>query len=279
MTRKITDTMAETFRPMLERASVAAQPVLLIRAGRGKSGGSFVLNHAIQRARFQGRKVRPLDADKRSETLITAYGPPAGVEQQGPADPQWATAPSSEEPADVRDWLMGELDAMAEDGMARVVDFNGGDRMVSDIQRDLDLPPFCEAIGVRCRWMISLGPETEDFRHMVRAASAGHVKPHETLLVLNEGVIAHGQTTSNAFSPVLLNPDFQALVRDGIRFVLMRRLPCVPRLRETGLGIYEAAYPAATSPRPSATVQHMARQWVDDYEAKLVAEQATDCLP
>ncbi len=42
---------------------------LLIRAGRGRTGGSTGLDLAVQRARYQGRRVEPLDGDLRSRTL------------------------------------------------------------------------------------------------------------------------------------------------------------------------------------------------------------------
>ncbi len=279
---KKTDETAVAFaggRSSEAAATVERKPALLIRAGRGKSGGSFSLDYAIQRARYEGRRVRPLDADKRSETLFTAYGPPAEPEQQSSRNPEWATAPQSEEPTDVIGWLMRELDEMAEDRMGRVLDFNGGDRTTAELQRDLDLAPFCEAIGVRCSWMISLGPDIEDFRHTVRAISAGQVKPQDALMILNEGVVPQGQTTSNSFDHIILNPDFRALVNDGIRFVLLRRLSCARRLRELNLGLYEAAYPDLGVPRPSATLQHMTRQWLDDTAAKLAIEQAQELLP
>ena len=65
----------------------------------------------------------------------------------------------------------------------------------------------------------------EDFRHMVQAARSGHLRPHQLLLALNVGVIGQGQTTAGAFDAVVAHPDYSALLRDGAKAVLLRRLP------------------------------------------------------
>ena len=59
------------------------------------------------------------------------------------------------------------------------------------------------------------------------------------MLVLNEGVIRHGQTTAGAFDPIIGHPDFAAIVKDGVRPVFMRRLTCLSVLRERGIGPYD----------------------------------------
>ncbi|MDN3563114.1 hypothetical protein ACFQY5_40035 [Paeniroseomonas aquatica] len=253
-------------------------PVLLVRGGRGKSGGSFFLDHAIQRARHAGRQVKPLDADKRSETLIRAYGQPADLKDSRPIDPQWATAPTSEDPIVVRDWLMQELDLMAEDRISRVIDFNGGDRVISDVHRDLDLGPFCQAIGVKLVSVLTLGPEVEDFRHMVKAAHAGHLEPHQIVLAFNEGVIPMGVTTLGAFEPILAAPELEELVAMGAEMMVMPRLACVKGLKEAGLSLYQAAYPAQGT-RVSATLLHMTRQWLQKQEKAIVEKGIAEKLP
>ena len=63
--------IADDSEPQSEVAKV--KPSLIIRAGRGRTGGSTGLDLVIQRARFQGRRVKPLDGDRRSKTLSTLY--------------------------------------------------------------------------------------------------------------------------------------------------------------------------------------------------------------
>ena len=54
---------------------VREPPRLLIRAGRGRTGGSTGLDLIIQRARHSHRRVKPLDGDLRSRTLSELYPP------------------------------------------------------------------------------------------------------------------------------------------------------------------------------------------------------------
>lgn len=257
------------------------RPVLVLRGGRGKSGGSFALSHAVQRARHQGRHVRVLDADTRSETLLRAFGPPADWNPAcGLRDIEWAEAPPSENPVVVGDWLMADLDRMASDRMSRVVDFNGGDGgVVSTVQRSLNLAPFCEAVGIDLLALITLGHEVEDFQHMVKAARAGHVRPEQALLVLNEAFVPEGTTVEDAFADIRRHPDFAALLKAGARAVYLRRLRCAQKLRDLGLGVYQAAYPTPERPNPSVTLQHMALQWIGDTEAKLAEAGVAERLP
>ena len=61
--------IAKTTVAATEQDQPARNPVLVIRKGRGRLGGSTVLDVMIQRARFHGRRAQPLDGDLRSGTL------------------------------------------------------------------------------------------------------------------------------------------------------------------------------------------------------------------
>src|SRR5260370_28574881 len=56
----------------------------------------------------------------------------------------------------------------------------------TEAESSVTLPPF-------------LGPEMENFRPAVQILSSGELRCKWTMLVLNEGVIRHGQTTARAF--------------------------------------------------------------------------------
>lgn len=47
--------------------------VLAMRYGRGRLGGSGVILAAIQRARFHGRRIKPMEGDLKSRTLAGYY--------------------------------------------------------------------------------------------------------------------------------------------------------------------------------------------------------------
>ena len=83
---------------------------------------------------------------------------------------------------------------------------------------------------------IFLGPEIEDFRNAMEMLRSDELRCERTVLVLNEGVTRHGQTTAGAFDPIVGHPDFKAVLRDGVRPVFLRRLTCLSVLRERGLG-------------------------------------------
>src|SRR5438270_10847785 len=92
---------------------------LLIRAGRGRTGGSTGLDHAVQRARYHGRRVKPLDGDLRSRTLSSLY--PAKDEKGRPIE-DGATSPATDELPDIKAWLSAEFDSMVEERVSRVLD-------------------------------------------------------------------------------------------------------------------------------------------------------------
>src|SRR6516165_5541402 len=124
---------------------VQAAPRLLIRAGRGRTGGSTGLDLAIQRARHQGRRVKPLDGDLRSRTLSALY--PA-TDEAGRPIPDGASAPATDELPDIKAWLSAELDEMVVTRVSRVLDLSGGDRVMQEYARDLELMAFCRDFGI-----------------------------------------------------------------------------------------------------------------------------------
>ena len=87
-------------------ATPARRPVCAVRFGRGRLGGSMGMDLYIQRARFGGRRVKPLDGDLRSRTLSTLY--PAHAADGSPIL-DGASMPRSEETADYKQWLIGSV--------------------------------------------------------------------------------------------------------------------------------------------------------------------------
>jgi hypothetical protein len=168
---------------------------------------------------------------------------------------------------------------MAEDGVSRVVDFGGGERVVAEFVRDLPLAEFCRSQGIRLVSAYFLGPDMEDFEHVVRITRSGDLAAENVPLVPNEGVIQQGQTTLGAFDPILAHPDFEALLKAGARAAVLTRLACMRRLREDGLGFYRTAYPSAGTRPASATMQHMTAAWIERHEAALAEESAVGWLP
>jgi hypothetical protein len=201
-------------------------PRFLIRAGRGRTGGSTGLDLAVQRARYQGQRIKPLDGDLRSRTLSALY--PAQDDKGRPIR-DGASSPKTDELPDIKEWLSAELDSMVEEQVSRVLDLSGGDRVMQEYVRDLALMDFCHDFGIEVAVAVYLGPDMEDFRHATQLLVSGEFKCERTVLVLNEGVIRQGQTTAGAFDPILEHPDFKMLEAEGTRVAFMRRLTAVSR--------------------------------------------------
>lgn len=251
---------------------------LLIRAGRGRTGGSTGLDLAIQRARHFGRRVKPLDGDLRSRTLSNLYPSKDAVGE--PID-DGSSAPESDELPDIKKWLAAEFDDMVEQRVSRALDLSGGDRVMQEFVRDLALADFCADFGITPTVALFLGPDIEDFRHAAELLRAKEFPSKRTILVLNEGVIRHGQTTSGAFEPIMDLPEFTAVIRDGVRPVFFRRLTCMTALRERGLGFYDAVAgkPDGKGVKASPTLAHMTKTWLRTFEEEFEKAKVLDWLP
>lgn len=239
----------------------------LIRGGRGRVGGSTFLDFVIQWFRRRGGRVKPLDGDLRSRTLTALY---PSSDASGSLIQDGATSPTSEDLAANKAWLGSELDDSVEDGVCRVVDFGGGDRVIQEYGSDIRIGDFCHAYSLGLIWPFILGPDLEDLQHVVQVIASGHVTGR-ILLVLNEGVIRHGQTTNGVFSATVQRPEYKALLRDGAEPFLMPRLTCMDQLRERGLGFYEAASGGLDREgrRASPTMRHMVGMWIKEMETQL----------
>jgi len=259
-------------------APAAPRRTLLVRRGRGRTGGSTGLDLWIQRGREAGRRVKPLDGDLRSRTLSLRY--PA-QDEAGEPIPDGASSPSSEEPTDMQKWLRGELDLMAEGDGSAVLDLGGGDRVVQEFVRDLSLRDYCDELGVRLVEAYFLGPDLEDFSHVVEVARSRDLQAHKTLLVLNEGLVRHGQTTRGVFEPLTHRPEFRELVQDGAAVILLTRLVCMQEVVERGFGFYDAVRgaPDRTGRLISPTTRFLIRKWLSDHEAQHEQAGTLEWLP
>ena len=263
-----------------DQAVEVKNPVLVIRKGRGRLGGSTVLDLMIQRARHYGRRAQPLDGDLRSGTLAALY--PA-VTPKGEPIQDGASRPPTEELPAMKAWLMSALDDMALDRISRALDLGGGDRVVQEFVRDMPLGSYCADFGIDLLSVYMLGPDPEDFRHVIELVRASDMKAERALLVMNEGVIRQGQSVDGVFDPILHSPDMKALVKDGVHAVYLRRLTCMHLIREHGFGFYEAAYGEwdrnSGRPRPSPTLQHMTKIWLKQNEEQHTINGTAEWLP
>ena len=259
-------------------AAVVRRPVCVVRLGRGRLGGSTLMDLFIQRARFGGRRVKPLDGDLRSRTLASLYPSRAA---DGSPILDGASAPRSEEMRDYKSWMEDEFRLMVEKRVSRVIDLGGGERVMQEFVRTFPLPRYCDSYGVDLLPVFMLGPDIEDLHHVVQVMRAGAVKSSRMLLVMNEGVIRSGQTTDGVFDGITKHPDFLALLDEGAKSVLLRKLDCLDVLRERRFGFYDAAYgrPDPDGNMAGPVLEFLTRIWLEDHEADQQTEGSAVWLP
>lgn len=264
-----------------EQATSPAQfhgTVLMQRHGRGRMGGSGAILTFMQRARFHGRRIKPLEGDLKSRTLASYY-PSHAPDGQPILD--GASMPKSDSFGDFKGWITDTMDEMAEDRISRALDVSGGDRAMQELLADLSLPAFCEDLDFGFLALCMLGSEMEDFNHIRAAVDAGVLHPRHMILIMNEGAIRSGQNPVGAFDAIKGHPDFQAMVKSGAVPFYLTRLPCMDALREQRLDFYEVAAnrPGPDGKRPRATMQHMTKRWLTDFEAQHVLRGTAGRVP
>ena len=151
-------------------------PVLAVRLGRGRTGGTTFLDWLIQRARNQGREVIIADGDRRNADLAGLY-------------PGQAMQPPSDDTGDVKEWITSVLIRMAEMARSVALDLGGGDRVLAEYGRDLALVEFCQETGAQPLALCFMGPDTADLEHVLTIVRAGYFRPDRMILVLNENLV------------------------------------------------------------------------------------------
>src|SRR5271168_1363724 len=228
---------------------------LVVRFGRGRTGGSTILDLLVQLARHVGREVVIGDGDRRNATLASLYPP---------GTPGGALQPSTDEVPDVKDWITDLLGNAIGLGQSVVLDLGGGDRVMQEYGRDLALVDFCEEAGLRPLGLFVTGPEADDFEHVLGIWRAGYFRPKRALLVFNEHLVPAGKTTSGAFDAIMNRPEVGEIEKEGVKTIFLPRLPCMGHVRDSGLSIIDAATNiAGRSGKPlDPARQFMVRQWI-----------------
>lgn len=254
----------------------ARQTIWVERRGRGRLGGSGMALSLIQRARHKGRRVKPLDADYKSRTLSTYYPP---VDAHGQPAVDGASSPQTKDVTGFKTWLVDELNAAQEDGIARVLDVSGGGGEIDEMMADLDLAEFCDEFGISLLSLCMLGPDREDFSHLMEAVATGSIRPKNMLIAFNEGML-RGGNAEHVFSSIKDGQDFKDLEKAGANSMFVHRLPCMTDLRDNLQDFYVVASGMrADGSRPLATQVHMARKWIEQNESEFNRLKITERLP
>jgi hypothetical protein len=204
-------------------------PVLVVRHGRGRTGGSTFLDFLIQRARRARRDVIVGDGDKGNATLASFYPP----DEEG-----GASQPKSADIADVSEWVTSLCGEMAARKASLVVDLGGGDRVLAEHARDMDLPEFCQAAGGVPLAIYMIGPDKDDFDHVFSIFRAAYFACPHSLLVLNYNLVRAGKNRASAFEWLDTHPGYLEMAKTAVG-INMERLACMDAMREEGLSFYD----------------------------------------
>lgn len=253
-------------------ASVDEAPVLVVRHGRGRTGGTTMLNFLIERARLAGRSVLIGDGDRRNATLAGLYPP---------GTPGGASQPETDETPDVKDWIRGLVGEMVEAQSSLVLDLGAGDQALAEACRELDLIEFCASAGVEPLFLGTMGPDREDFEHLLTIIEAGFFNAAHTILVMNENLVRAGKTPLRAFDHILDRPELGDLDARGVRLVRMPRFIYMEQVRRAGLSFFEAA--AGKKGREGKPLdplcQFGAKTWLRQLEREFVENEVLGWLP
>jgi hypothetical protein len=243
-----------------------------MRHGRGRAGGSTLLDLLVQLARAEGRSVLIGDGDRRNPTLAGLYPP---------GKSGGATQPPTDETPDVKQWLTDSIEAALNLQSSIVIDLGGGDRVMQEYGHDLALVDFCEAQGANPLGLFVSGPELDDFEHVLAIWRAGYFRPARSLLVFNEYLVPQGRTPSGAFNRIAEQPGFAEMIEGGARPMYFPRLPCMEEMRSAGLGFIDAAAgKPGLSGKPLGPVrQFMIKQWIGKVRGEIERSGATEWLP
>ena len=91
-----------------------------------------------------------------------------------------------------------------------VLDMGGGDKVLAEHAKDLNLREFCEAAGVQPLAIYSMGPTMEDFDHVMRIYEKGYFRSDRSVMVLNESLVPAGKAPGGMFDFVYAHPRFRA---------------------------------------------------------------------
>jgi hypothetical protein len=251
------------------KAQAEGQPVLAIRLGRGRTGGTTFLDFLIQRARRQGREVRIADGDPNNATLSEYYPP---------SEPDGAIRPRIGDIGDVAEWVTEVTSQMAMDRCSMVLDMGGGDRVLEAHAKDMDLREFCEASEVAPLAIYSIGPDVADFDHAMTIYDKGYFRSERAILVMNESLVQGGKTAGGAFDFVVRDERY-AKIGQHVRPVVMPKLACMQAMRQEGLTFHDAAEgKSGRSGRPmSLGHQFIVKTWINRMERNL--SEVQDWLP
>lgn len=230
---------------VLERTDTAlGEPRMVIAAGRGKVGKSTVLRYLIEEMLARGGEPVIADADRTNPTL-KAFFPSS-------------TRPPSAENDDVKLWLNELVDGQIATRKTVLLDLGGGDQMLRQWSRELDLAPFLIQHGVTPVLLHLLGSDLDDLAYLRDLETV--YAPDRTALILNEGIVPAGRSAVSVFDAIMAHPIFKAAEKRGATVVRLPRLGCMQEVDSRRLHFGEAEGGSRKDALPP-TMRQMVTLW------------------
>jgi hypothetical protein len=242
------------------------KPILAVRFGRGRTGGTTFLDFLVQRARRAGRDLLIGDGDRNNATLSGLYPPGA---------PGGALQPRTGEIADATEWVTEICSRMAEERVSMVLDMGGGDKVLSEHSNDMALPEFCQAAGIEPLAIYMMGPDREDLQHVANIFEAGYFRAEKALLVLNESMVKAGKGAAGAFEFIYKEERLKQVLA-SVEIVYMPKLACMDAMRAERLTFFEAAAgkKGASGRALSLGHQFMVKTWLNRMDEAIADVEA-----
>lgn len=212
-------------------------PILVTTEGRGGVGKTRLGALLYERALVAKRNPILLDLDAATPAMSAIF--PSPEDTDDPAEKErriaagGARRADSGELEDLQTRLEWGLNLMDVERRSVVLETGGGQEMLTQTSRALDLSVFCESIKAKRLRLMVMGPDIQDLQHIITLRDNTPFHSQETVLVLNEGKVPGNRMVAGAFGPVVMHPEFKRfreMGSDGKPFDVPVKVVRIPRL-------------------------------------------------
>jgi hypothetical protein len=123
--------------------------------------------------------------------------------------------------------LNGVLEQQIENRFSLFLDLGGGDLILKEHARDLELADLCGRFGIDPVAVHFLGGDLDDLAYLRDIERSNVFTPERTVVVLNEGILPPGRPPARAFAAIQAHEVYRDVVARGARIVVMPRLACM----------------------------------------------------
>jgi hypothetical protein len=161
-----------------------------------------------------------------------------------------------------------------------ILDLGGGDRIIGEHAQEMNLPDFCYSNGADPLAIYMMGPDRDDFEHVLTIIRAGYFSAPNSIVVLNQSLVRAGKNAASAFDWIYNHPGHDDAAKVA-KFIVMPRLGCMDALRAEGLTFYDALNnkPGKSGRPMDAGRQFMIGVWMNKLEQQMVELKITHWLP